>query len=179
MGYSDVINFWFNEITPKQWWKKDARLDATIKQRFSGLHSSAGKGELYEWRNEPLGRLAEIIVLDQFSRNIHRDTPLAFASDSMALCLSQEAIRTGDDLELPNDKRCFCYMPFMHSESKKIHEIAVKLFTDLGDASNLNYELEHKKIIDRFGRYPHRNFILGRPSTQDEAEFLKLPGSGF
>ena len=179
MGYGDVINFWFNEITPKQWWKKDAQLDAVVKQRFSGLHSSAGKGELYEWRNEPLGRLAEIIVLDQFSRNIYRGTPLAFASDPLALCLSQEAIRTGDDRNLPSKKKCFCYMPFMHSESKIIHEIALKLFTDLGDASNLKYELEHKKIIDRFGRYPHRNEILGRASTPDEIEFLKQPGSGF
>lgn len=179
MLYRDVINFWFAEITPEQWWKKDEDLDRAIKERFSELHTRANACELYEWRNEPLGRVAEIIVLDQFSRNIYRGTPLSFASDTMALCLSQEAIRTGDDLKLSNTERCFGYMPFMHSESQRIHRVAVALFSNLDLETNLNFELKHKEVIDRFGRYPHRNDILGRPSTADELEFLKLPGSTF
>lgn len=179
MHYRDVINFWFDEITPEQWWEKDEQLDRTIRERFSSLHSSAGECELSAWRDDPAGRVAEIIVLDQFSRNIYRGTPMAFASDAVALCLSQEAIRAGDDLSLSDDQRCFCYMPFMHSESRKIHETAVELYTSLGLQSNLDFELKHKEIIDRFGRYPHRNDVLGRPSTPEEIEFLRLPGSAF
>ncbi len=179
MRYRDVIEFWFNELDPEQWWKKDEQLDRVIKERFLQIHGKATACELFDWRREPSGRLAEIIILDQFSRNIYRGTPSAFASDAMALCLSQEAIGAGDDLQLSNSERCFCYMPFMHSESRKIHRIAVKLFANLGLESNLQYELKHKEVIDRFGRYPHRNAILGRSCTPEEAEYLKKPGSGF
>ena len=179
MQHLDVINFWFKELKPEQWWKKDEELDRIIKQRFGELHVSASACELFDWRREPYGRLAEIIILDQFSRNIYRGTPLAFASDAMALCLSQEAIHGGHDLKLTSEERCFCYMPFMHSESRMIHGTAAKLFADLGLQSNLDYELKHKQVIDRFGRYPHRNAILGRHSTPEEVEFLQTPGSTF
>jgi uncharacterized protein (DUF924 family) len=125
------------------------------------------------------GALAEIIILDQFSRNIFRDTPIAFATDALALEAAKEAIANGFDKEIDAGYLSFLYMPFMHSESKEIHEIAVSLFNKPGMESSYEYELKHKAIIDRFGRYPHRNEILGRQSTLEEIEFLKEEGSSF
>lgn len=133
--------------------------------------------ELYEWRSDPEDALAEIIVLDQLSRNIYRGTPQAYAQDNLALELAQEAIEKGYDKGLSPHKLQFLYMPFMHSESKLIHERAMKLFEAVGDAALLEDEKKHKEIIDRFGRYPHRNKILGRQSTSEEEEFLKQPNS--
>lgn len=177
--FREVISFWFEEIEPKSWWVKDKDFDKLILDRFGETHIQATMGELFQWRESPEGRLAEIIVLDQFSRNIHRDTPKAFAYDSMALALAQECIRVGEDIKMKEDYRAFVYMPFMHSESKLIHEEAVKHFSKPGGEKNLDFELAHKKIIDRFGRYPHRNEILGRKSSEEEIEFLKQPGSSF
>jgi uncharacterized protein (DUF924 family) len=171
-----VLHFWFEEITPKQWWEKNLDFDKNIKVQFLDLHEQATKCELYSWRKTPQGRLAEIIVLDQFSRNIYRGRPESFMSDPLALTLSQEAISLSADKELSAVERSFLYMPFMHSESKIIHEKALELFADL---NTLEYEIKHKKIIDQFGRYPHRNEILGRISTVEEIEFLKGPGSSF
>ncbi len=119
------------------------------------------------------GRLAEIIVLDQFSRNVYRDTPRAFAQDALALVLAQELVASGQDRSLPEAQRVFAYMPYMHSESALVHAQAVELFTQLGIQDNLNFELRHKAIIDRFGRYPHRNAILGRTSSAEELAFLE------
>ncbi|MCO4785472.1 MAG: DUF924 domain-containing protein [Marinomonas atlantica] len=177
--YQSVIDFWFSELEPKQWWQKDAVLDASIKHRFEAIHAQAKVGELFEWRSTALGSLAEIIVLDQFSRNIFRDKPESFACDPLALALAQTAIAKGFDLELPEAQRNFLYMPFMHSESKRIHEQALVLFTALGNDNSLNFEQQHKAIIDRFGRYPHRNEILGRNSSQEELSFLQQPNSSF
>jgi len=173
----DILKFWFEEIDPSQWWKKDLDFDRLIIQRFLPVHTQAARGELFAWRKEPRGRLAEVIVLDQFSRNMFRDTPQAFAYDSLALVLAQEAVSAGADQALLPAERSFLYMPYMHSESSVIHEVAVQLFQNLGKA--YEFELKHKAIIDRFGRYPHRNKILGRESTAEETEFLKQPGSGF
>lgn len=178
--YEDIIHFWFEELSAQDQFKKDANLDQLIKDRYLTLHQAATRGELYEWRSSAIGRLAEIIVLDQFSRNIYRDRPEAFMHDTLALALSQEAItRHGVREGLNVQQRAFLYMPFMHSESKSIHEKALELFSEPGLEHNLDYELKHKKIIDRFGRYPHRNAILGRVSTPQEIEFLKEPGSSF
>jgi uncharacterized protein (DUF924 family) len=177
--YHQIINFWFEETKPEQWWKKDKAFDALLVERFSELHSRASRCELFEWREHPEGRLAEIIVLDQFSRNMFRDTPLAFATDPMSLTLSQEAISCGADQALSSLQRSFLYMPFMHSESLQIHEVAVELYRNNGIQSNLDFELSHKKIIEKFGRYPHRNDILGRQSSAEEIEFLSQPGSSF
>lgn len=174
--YIDVLNFWFKEIEPKQHWVKDPEFDALIKQRFGNLLMSASKCELFAWRDLAKGRLAEIIVLDQFSRNIYRDTPQAFAQDALALALAQEAVSLGLDKELSANEVPFLYMPYMHSESKLVHEQAEKLFKSTG---NYDFELKHKAIIDRFGRYPHRNEILGRESSEEELEFLSGPGSSF
>ena len=177
--YKEIIKFWFEEISQAQWWKKDVEFDQLIASRFSEVHGQAARCELYQWRDTAEGRLAEIIVLDQFSRNIYRDSPLSFATDSLALALGQEAIREGADQEVPESMRSFFYMPFMHSESAVIHEEAVVLYEAYGNEGNLDFELRHKAIIDRFGRYPHRNEILGRDSTTEEVEFLSQPGSSF
>lgn len=179
MAATDIINFWFHEIEPKQRFAKDTDFDALIQTRFLGVHQHARQGLLYTWREHPLDALAEIIVLDQFSRNMFRDTPEAFAYDPLALVLAQEAIRRKFDHELENTQKAFLYMPFMHSESLEIHEIAEFLFNQAGLEDNLHFELKHKEIIARFGRYPHRNAILGRESTEEELEFLSRPGSSF
>lgn len=174
-----VLEFWFQEIDSKLWWRKDKNFDRLIEERFGELHQQAKQSELFKWRQSAQGSLAEIIVLDQFSRNIYRGKPQAFASDAMALALAQNAISEGFDHELPRSERSFLYMPFMHSESIAIHAQALALFTDLGNEGSLNSELKHKAIVDRFGRYPHRNEILGRRSSAEEIEFLSQPGSRF
>ena len=179
LSAAEVIKFWFEEATPKQRFAKDPEFDARIRERFLHVHEQANKGLLYTWREQPAGALAEVIVLDQFSRNLYRDSPQAFAYDSLALVLAQEAIRRGFDRQLDTAAKQFLYMPFMHSESAAIHEIALYLFDHPGLEDAYNYELRHKQIIDRFGRYPHRNAILGRQSTPQEQAFLKQPGSGF
>lgn len=177
--YHQIVKFWFEETNPEQWWKKDEIFDALLLERFAEMHGRASRGELFEWREHPEGRLAEIIILDQFSRNMFRDTPLAFATDPMSLALSQEAISSGADQVLTPVQRSFLYMPFMHSESLQIHEVAVELFQNNGIQSNLDFEFSHKRIIEKFGRYPHRNKILGRQSTAEEIAFLSQPGSSF
>ena len=174
-----VLQFWFEELTAQDWFSGSKQLDSTITQRFGELLKHAEKSELFEWRATPHGRLAEIIVLDQFSRNVYRNTPQAFAQDPMALALAQEAIMLEMDQQLTTIEKSFLYMPFMHSESNIIHEKALELFSDPGLENNYDFELKHKVIIDRFGRYPHRNDILGRVSTQEEIEFLKQPNSSF
>jgi uncharacterized protein (DUF924 family) len=179
MEYTEIINFWFDEIDTSLWFKKNEAFDQQLRDRFLEVHRSATQGELYSWRRYPEGRLAEIIVLDQFSRNLFRDSARAFAHDTVALVLSQVAIEAGDDNRIEKSRRAFMYMPFMHSESLAIHEQAVKLFSQPGLERNLEFELKHKAIIDRFGRYPHRNAVLGRESTDEELAFLQQPGSSF
>lgn len=177
--YQEVLKFWFEETKPEQWFKTDENFDRVIGGRFSDLHHRATRCELYLWRKEARGRLAEIIILDQLSRNMFRGQAQAFAQDALALALAQEAMAAGADQVLDPNERSFLYMPYMHSESAEIHKVAEELFRQHGNEGNLDYELKHKAIIDRFGRYPHRNAILGRPSTPEEIEFLKQPGSGF
>jgi len=177
--YTEILEFWFEEIDPSQWWVKDENFDERLRQSFLGIHKKAATCELYEWRKTSLGALAEIIVLDQFSRNMFRDKPESFAYDSLALALSQSAIACGFDAELPPEKRSFLYMPFMHSESLVIHSVAETLFTTLGNPSTIKFENKHRAIIEQFGRYPHRNKILGRMSTPEEEAFLCQPGSSF
>ena len=177
--FQSVLDFWFQEIEPAQRWKKDDVFDRQIEQRFGEMLRQAGQCELYTWRATAGGRLAEIIVLDQFSRNVYRDTPAAFAQDPLALALAQEGVRAGVHEELSEAERTFFLMPYMHSESAAVHIEAEKLFKTFTPAGNYEFELKHKVIIDRFGRYPHRNAILGRQSTEDELVFLQQPGSSF
>ena len=179
MNPQDVLHFWFEEAKPEQLFGKDAAFDAEIRTRFGETHAAAARGELASWRDTPEGRLAEIIVLDQFSRNLFRDDARAFATDGMSLVLAQEAIRAGADHDMPAIRRAFLYMPFMHSESRAIHVEAERLFGQPGLENNYAFELKHKAIIDRFGRFPHRNRVLGRDSTPEELAFLEQPGSSF
>jgi len=177
--HEEILTFWFEEIEPAKWWVKDDAFDQSIRARFAEVHARATRCELFAWRTQPRGRLAEVIVLDQFSRNMYRGSPAAFASDPLALALAQEAIAAGAEDALDPVERSFLYLPFMHSESPAIHAIALELYRKNGIQSNLDFEIRHKNIIERFGRYPHRNAILGRASTAEEIEFLKQPGSGF
>ncbi|MEW6993866.1 DUF924 family protein [Colwelliaceae bacterium MEBiC 14330] len=179
MSYEMVIDFWFNEIDSSKWWLKDVSFDEAIRNRFLTLHQQAIKAELAHWRSSAQGRLAEIIILDQFSRNMYRYSPQAFSNDAMALVLSQEAISLGLDKQLNEAQRSFLYMPFMHSESRIIHQHAVELYKASGNETSYNFEIKHKEIIDRFGRYPHRNIILNRKSTSEELAFLNEPNSSF
>jgi uncharacterized protein (DUF924 family) len=171
--WTDVIRFWFEEVSPEDWFRRSDALDARIASRFSSVHRAAAAGELWAWRCTADGALAEIILLDQFSRHLFRDDARAFATDGMALVLAQQAIDRALDRELAPERKSFLYMPFMHSESGAMHEIAVKLFSQPGLERNLDFELRHQAIIARFGRFPHRNRVLGRASTAPELEFLK------
>lgn len=179
MKYQAILEFWFAPTTQPFWFAKDLEFDQKLTQRFNGALKKAAQNELWHWRETAQGCLAEILILDQFSRNIYRDTAQAFAQDAQALALAQQAIRLGLDQTLGPQQRCFLYMPFMHSESKLIHQQALQLFQALGDANSLEYELRHQAIIQQFGRYPHRNAILGRSSTPAELEFLNQPNSSF
>jgi len=174
----DVRDFWFDPATEADWWRRSDAFDARIAERFGALHEAAVRCELWQWRVSAEGRLAEIIVLDQFSRNLHRDSARAFAADPLALGLAQEAVALGAHRALDARRRVFMLMPYMHSESRAVHEVALQLFADC-PAGNLDYEHRHKAIIDRFGRYPHRNAVLGRVSTPEEIAFLQTPGSSF
>ena len=179
IGPEDVLQFWFGELTEADWWRKDPGLDRRIATRFGTTLAAAARCELFAWRDSARGRLAEVIVLDQFSRNVHRDSAAAFANDGLALALAQEAVARGCDRELPVPQRAFLYLPYMHSESPLIHGQALRLYAVAGLEQNLDFERRHKAIIDRFGRYPHRNRLLGRASTDEELAFLQEPGSSF
>ncbi|WP_280563948.1 DUF924 family protein [Chromohalobacter sp. 48-RD10] len=174
-----VLDFWFVEAGPKQWFNKSTSFDQVLTERFGALHAAACRCELYAWRQSSRGALAEILLLDQFSRNIYRDQAQAFAQDPLALSLAQRLVARGDDETLPPEQRAFVYMPYMHSESPVIHQEALRLFDQPGLERNLDFERRHWAIIERFGRYPHRNAVLGRESTPEERDFLRQPGSSF
>lgn len=178
--YKKILDFSFKEAGSQRFFEKNEDFDRELTERFSQLLKQAAAAELYTWRNTVQGRLAEIIVLDQFSRNIYRNTPAAFAQDPMALTLAQEAVAAGALEKLESiDERQFLLMPYMHSESKLIHQQAEPLFKHYTDEKTYGFEIRHKVIVDRFGRYPHRNNILGRKSTAEETEFLTQPDSSF
>ena len=179
MQPQSILHFWFTELTPKHHFAKDAALDETIRTRFGATLEAAARCELFAWRATPEGRLAEVLVLDQFSRNVYRNTPQAFAQDPLALALAQELVASGQDRSLPLAQRSFAYMPYMHSESALVHTQAALLFAQPGLEDTLRFEQRHQAIIERFGRYPHRNAILGRESTPEELVFLSEQGSGF
>lgn len=179
MTRTEVLKFWFHEIDSKRWFAADEAFDTLVRDRFLAQLQQAAAGELHHWRSSAEGRLAEIIVLDQFSRNVYRGTPRAFAQDVVALVLAQEAVASGALEVLDPVQRSFLLLPYMHSESPRIHVLAETLYRDHAPSVNYEFELKHKAIIDRFGRYPHRNAILGRPSTAEEVQFLSQPGSSF
>lgn len=177
--HAAVLHFWFTEISPKEWFRKSDRFDEIIRDRFGALHDEATRCELWHWRVDGPGRLAEVILLDQFSRNLYRGSARAFVCDGLALALAQEAVSGGFDRQLPLSQRMFFYMPYMHSESLVIHEQAVELFSQPGLETSLAHEYRHRAVLERFGRYPQRNRALGRDTTDAEAAFLLQPGTGF
>lgn len=169
---SEILHFWFEEAGKDAWFKQSDAFDALCGERFGATLAAARSGEYWNWRLTPAGRCAEIIVLDQFSRNLFRGSAQAFAQDSMALALAQVAVAAGDDLRMSPDERYFTYMPYMHSESLKVHDEAMRLFESLNRPEILRYEIAHRELVERFGRYPKRNAALGRESTEEELEFL-------
>lgn len=175
----NVLDFWFDSENQAFWFAKSEDFDAQIRSRFSQAWQAASQGELSAWRATLRGRLAEIILLDQFSRNLWRGSPQAFAQDGMALVLAQEAVTQQGFADMQEGERNFMLMPLMHSESRAVHTQAVPLFERYASAVTLDFERKHKAVIDRFGRYPHRNAVLGRKTTAAEAEFLLQPGSSF
>lgn len=175
----DLLAFWLSEPIKAKWFVSEADFDAELGTRFGGLLAKATRGELAHWAGTPEGALALIVLLDQFSRNIHRGTPEAFAADPLALATAKAAIAQGFDLRVAPDGRLFFYLPFEHAENLADQEKGVALFEALGVEDWLDYMRRHRAIIARFGRFPHRNGILGRISTPEEIEFLKLPGSSF
>ena len=175
----DVLSFWFSESVKPFWFKKDPKFDWEINQRFINTYQLAKTGALVEWRKNPEDILALIIVLDQFPRNMFRNTPQAFATDAQAVKLTKEALEQNFQQELSPQQQVFLYMPLMHSERQADQSKCVELFTNLGKEDNLRFAIKHQEIINRFGRFPHRNEILGRESTSEEQKFLNQPGSSF
>ncbi|MCE9520925.1 MAG: DUF924 domain-containing protein [Alphaproteobacteria bacterium] len=176
---SDVLAFWFEELKPEQWFKPDVALDTIVARRFGAVHATLERAVPESWRINGHAVLAAVIVLDQFPRNMFRGTARAFATDGAALALSTEAIRLQFDHALSAIERQFLYMPFQHAEDLDVQRRSVDLFAALGNANVADYAERHQAVIARFGRFPHRNAILGRTSTAEEVEFLKQPGSSF
>jgi len=186
-----VLDFWFGAMESPtygsnrvEWFRKDAAFDASIRDRFGALIERALRGELEDWASAPRGALAQVIVLDQFTRNVFRGTPRAFAGDARALQAARAIVGARQDEALPAFQRAFAYLPFEHAEGIEIQHECVRLYTRLAaldpqQESGLDYAERHRAIIERFGRFPHRNGILGRQSMPEEIEFLKTPGSGF
>lgn len=178
MDYRDILSFWFEDLSPEQWFARSESLDLKMVEKFIVIHSEAINGELYHWRESPLGRLAEIILIDQFSRNIYRDDPKAFAYDAMALALAQETIRQNAHTHFSLKNKHFLFLPFMHSESPLIHQHSIKYFSTPGLGEALTHASRHKSVIDRFGRYPERNKILGRINSIEEDLYLMKKNNG-
>jgi uncharacterized protein (DUF924 family) len=172
-----VLAFWFSHRD--DWWKKSPEFDAEVRDRFQALHAALLRGEHDSWRDEVRSALAYVIVLDQLSRNMFRDQARMYIGDTAALEAARSAIDRGFDAALDQVEKGFLYMPFMHSESLADQDRSVALFAALGNDENSRYAVQHRDIVARFGRFPHRNALLGRTSTEEETEFLKQPGSSF
>jgi uncharacterized protein (DUF924 family) len=184
----EVLDFWFGlpatEVALPQWFRKDPAFDAQIAQRFGPTLAQALVGGLDAWQNTPASTVALVVVLDQFTRNTRRNTPGAFAGDAKALRIAQAMVARGDDRQLDCWQRSFVYLPFEHAEDLAAQAQALKLFADLAlehptTADQHRWAVKHAEIIEQFGRYPHRNLVLGRVSTPQELLFLAQPGSSF
>ena len=172
----DVLAFWFDVSDDKDWWAGSQAFDAQVRIRFAKTLVAAEKSELWTWRATPQGRLAEIIVLDQFSRQLYRQSGRAFGNDALALALAQELVARDELGALDARQRPFALLPYMHSESLAIHEAAMPLFERWTDDNTVKFERAHADTIRRFGRYPKRNEALGRPSSPDEIAYIKERG---
>ncbi|MBP2237145.1 uncharacterized protein (DUF924 family) [Sinorhizobium kostiense] len=175
----DVLKFWFGELSYEHWFTPSADLDGECVRRFQATHLALSRKLDELWRASPENQLAAIILFDQMPRNMYRGSPLAFATDGLALREAKLAVGASADLAVSTEWRAFFYLPFEHSENLADQTMSVKLFTELGDANYLDYAIRHREVIERFGRFPHRNAILGRQSTPDEEVYLAEPGAGF
>jgi uncharacterized protein (DUF924 family) len=175
--YNAVLDFWYSPINKTKWFIQDPAFDNEILNKFFIFYQSALKNELKDWANTPHGSLALVIILDQFPRNMFRGTAKSYVTDEMALSITKKAISIGFDQKLNLQEKQFLYMPLMHSENIEDQKLSVELF--VFDQNSLSYAKKHKDIIERFGRFPHRNLILDRNSTKEEVSFLKQPGSSF
>lgn len=175
----EVLKFWFEELPREDWFRKSDATDELIRSRFMNVHERVAALPADAAWTSPRRALATIIVLDQFPRNMFRGTPRAFATDGKAIEVARGAVERGFDKAFDKDGRAFMYLPFEHSEDLADQERAVELFTPLGDPEYTRYAIAHRDIVARFGRFPHRNAVLGRQSTPEEVEFLKQPGSSF
>lgn len=175
----EVLAFWFDKLTPEQHFAKDDALDAAIRTRFAALHDFLMASGASGWRDTPECLLAAVIVLDQFSRNMHRGAPQAYAADALALSLTLEAIGKHWDEGLPPERAAFLYLPLMHAENAEAQRLCLRKFTALGQPENLRFAMEHAVVIEQFGRFPSRNAALGRTSTPEEREYLKRPDAGW
>lgn len=176
---SKVLTFWFEDTQPKQWFEKNIEFDAKVRSRFLELHEALSAEPVPALASDARTALAAVIVFDQMSRNMFRDTPRAFATDGLARAIAEAAIAQGYDRSMSKDERGFLYLPFEHAEDAEAQSRCVTLMATLGDPELSKWAVAHKVIIDRFGRFPHRNKILERKSTPEEEEFLKQPGSSF
>jgi uncharacterized protein (DUF924 family) len=195
---SEILAFWLGDLDPEglaspakreRWWKKDPAFDDEIRRRFGAEHAAVAAGRREAWRATPRGRVAEVVVLDQFSRNLFRDTAKMYAWDATALELAGRSIALGDESALETDERAFLYMPWMHSESLRDQERCLELFESLARSrtgaardrieGNLRFAQAHRDVIARFGRFPHRNAVLGRASTAEESAWLDDGGERF
>ena len=176
---ADVLRFWFEDHGQADWFGGQPTFDAAIADNFADTHAAIARGEGWSWRTTPQGRLAEIIVLDQFSRQLFRGKARAFATDGIALALAQEAVGGGHHNFLPASQRSFVLLPFMHSESTQMQQESVRLHTALGSDDHLKYAHGHAEVIGRFGRFPRRNVALGRESTLDEEAYLASTTGAF
>jgi uncharacterized protein (DUF924 family) len=177
--FDDVLRFWFEETGPKQRFEKDEAFDAEVRRRFLRLHETLAVQPAEPLLDDARTALAAVIVFDQMPRNMFRGSPRAFATDAKALEIAEAAIARGFNSGLTKDERLFLYLPFEHAEDKEAQARSVALMAGLGDPELSKWAEAHKAVIDRFGRFPHRNAVLGRPSTPEEIEFLKQPGSSF
>jgi uncharacterized protein (DUF924 family) len=177
----EVLAFWFGPADERrpEWFRKDDAFDAQIRERFGAQVEQALAGALREWADSTDGALARVLLLDQFTRNIFRGKPRAFAGDALALEAARAIVVHGHDMQLSPLRRVFVYLPYEHAEDRAVQHESLRLFEALGDPDFLDYARRHAALVERFGRFPHRNAILGRASTPEEIEFLKQPGSGF
>lgn len=176
---SSILKFWFEECSPEDWFRGGDQIDAAICERFGDLVKAAQAGELKAWGGTGNGVLALIILIDQFTRNVFRDNPCAFASDDVARGVAAAAIDQDLHRDFSLEQKVFLYLPFEHSEDLADQDRAVALFTELSNENYLNYAVAHRDIIQRFGRFPHRNAVLGRENTPEEDKYLAEPGAGF
>jgi len=192
----ELLRFWFGPLDDdgfsddahcQRWYAKDPGFDETLRERFGELHARASRGELAPWKETPRGRLALVLLLDQLSRNLYRDTSAMYDNDAEALAVAEQALDAGDEAALAPQERYFLYMPFMHAEDRDAQARCLALFeraqaqlpAPLADRFDPKWAVMHKAIVDRFGRFPHRNELLDRESTPEEREFLTKPGSSF